>query len=184
MGYLHIVLYLFYFSLMFALSLCQGEVGGIHPPFLQAPNHRGEFWPWGTGPADWGSQSFLQRCPWRSQKSYRQKGSLDWCVLAARRPSWTEIIVDYWMMVNEFPELRILFSWLWVCHVRPGFVMFLEVACFLIGQNSASSRLLHARGFDPALRLSFNFNKFRAILLAQVRHVHRGVNVKVLDCFI
>jgi len=88
------------------------------------------------------------------------------------------------MSVNKFPELRILFSWLWVCHVRPGFVMFLEVACFLIGQNSASSRLLHARGFDPALRLSFNFNKFRAILLAQVRHVHRVVNVKVLDCFI
>ena len=45
MGYVHIVLNLFYFSLMFALSLCQGEVGGIYPPFLQAPNHRREFWP-------------------------------------------------------------------------------------------------------------------------------------------
>jgi len=29
--------------------------------------------------------------------------------------------------------------------------------------------LLHARGFDPALRLSFNFNKLRAILLAQAK---------------
>lgn len=169
---------------MFALSVCQGEVGGIHPPFLQAPNHRGEFWPWGTGPADRGSQSFLQRCPWRSQKSYRQKGSLDWCVLAARRPSWTKLsqIIGWWLMSSQNSEF---------CSAGFGCVMFalalscfLKLPCFPIGQNSASSRLLHARGFDPALRLSFNFNKFRAILLAQVRHVHRGVNVKVFGCFI
>ena len=41
----------------------------------------------------------------------------------------------------------------------------------LSSQSAASvvetTRLLHARGFDPALRLSFNFNKLRAILLAQ-----------------
>ena len=48
--------------------------------------------------------------------------------LGCKEAKLNEIIVDDCMTVSEFPELRILFSWPWVCHVRSGFVMFLEVA--------------------------------------------------------